>query len=71
MDQAKTDFAKPFEYEEELKEKLKRQYEINAELDLDRGEKSENLSQEKEGCSDRDELPMVAEPRSEYPQKCR
>ena len=38
MEQAKADFAKPFEHEEELKAKLARQYEINAQLDLDRGQ---------------------------------
>jgi hypothetical protein len=39
MERAKADFAKPFEHEEELQQKLKRQFEINAELDLDKEEK--------------------------------
>ena len=45
MERAKADFEKPFEHEEELQQKLKRQFEINAELDLDKGdgEKEENF----------------------------
>jgi hypothetical protein len=39
MERAKADFEKPFEHEEELAAKLKRQFEINAELDLDKAEK--------------------------------
>jgi predicted RNase H-like nuclease (RuvC/YqgF family) len=38
MERAKADFEKPFEHEEELQQKLKRQFEINAELDLDKAE---------------------------------
>ena len=34
MERAKEDYEKPFQYEEELKQKLARQYQINAELDL-------------------------------------
>lgn len=47
MEQAKADYEKPFEYEEELKQKLARQYEINAELDLDRDKGSEDMQEEK------------------------
>ena len=36
MERAKEDYEKPFLHEEELKQKLARQYEINAELDLSR-----------------------------------
>ena len=45
MERAKADFEKPFEHEEELQQKLKRQFEINAELDLDKSEgaKEENF----------------------------
>ncbi len=45
MERAKADFEKPFEHEEELQQKLKRQFEINAELDLDKAEgaKEENF----------------------------
>lgn len=35
MEQAKADFEKPFAYEQELKEKLARQNELNTELDLE------------------------------------
>lgn len=45
MERARADFEKPFEHEEELQQKLKRQFEINAELDLDKAEgaKEENF----------------------------
>ncbi len=36
MKQSKEEFSKPFKYEEELSSKLKRQYELNAELDIDK-----------------------------------
>lgn len=35
MEQAKAEYEKPFQYEQELKDKIKRQYELNAQLDLD------------------------------------
>jgi N12 class adenine-specific DNA methylase len=37
MEQSKEEFNKPFKYEEELAAKLKRQFELNAELDMDKG----------------------------------
>ena len=37
MEQSKEEFNKPFQYEEELKVKLKRQFELNTELDMDKG----------------------------------
>ena len=45
MERAKADFEKPFEHEEELQHKLKRQFEINTELDIDKSEgaKEENF----------------------------
>lgn len=45
MERAKADFEKPFEHEEELQQKLKRQFEINTELDIDKSEgaKEENF----------------------------
>ena len=70
MEQAKTDFAKPFEYEKELTEKLARQYEINAQLDLDR-EKTEERADNEELETERDELPKVAERGSDYAGKTR
>ena len=46
MEQAKEDYGKPFEHEEELKEKLARQYEINAQLDLDKDKGEEPVQAE-------------------------
>jgi len=37
LEASKTEYEKPFSYEEELKTKLARQYELNAELDLENG----------------------------------
>ena len=37
MESSKSEYEKPFQYEAELKEKLSRQYELNAELDLENG----------------------------------
>lgn len=37
MESSKSEYEKPFQYEAELKEKLCRQYELNAELDLENG----------------------------------
>ena len=68
MEQAKEDYEKPFEYEEELKKKLARQYEINAALDLDREDNRETLSQEEER-GERDS--KVAEKGNGYPGRSR
>ena len=35
MEQAKIEYDKPFQYEDELKEKLHRQFELNTQLDLE------------------------------------
>lgn len=37
MESSKAEYEKPFEYEEELNAKIKRQYELNTELDLENG----------------------------------
>ncbi len=37
MEQSKQEYEKPFTYESELKEKLARQFELNAQLDLENG----------------------------------
>ncbi|MFV0329683.1 MAG: hypothetical protein ACK5KL_07665 [Dysgonomonas sp.] len=37
MESSKSEYEKPFQYEAELKEKSSRQYELNAELDLENG----------------------------------
>ena len=67
MEQAKTEYEKLFQYEAELKEKVKRQYELNVQLDLENSagnEKQGVFSQEQ-----RLESPesYVAEEQSQYP----
>lgn len=37
MEQSKKEYEKPFSHETELKEKLARQFELNAQLDLENG----------------------------------
>ena len=37
MESSKAEYEKPFEYEKELNAKIKRQYELNTELDLENG----------------------------------
>ncbi len=56
MTESKQEFEKPFKYEEELVRKFKRQAELNAELDIDKGQdqvladdesmKSENIEED-------------------------
>lgn len=46
MEQSKIEYHKPFQYEQELKDKIKRQFELNAELDIDKGKKDEMLADE-------------------------
>ena len=46
LDQSKEEWAKPFMYEEALAEKLKRQFELNAELDMDKGADQNAISEE-------------------------
>jgi hypothetical protein len=55
MERAKADFAKPFEHEEELQQKLKRQFEINAELDLDKAEKGKEENFDADRSESRDD----------------
>jgi hypothetical protein len=55
MERAKADFAKPFEHEEELQQKLKRQFEINAELDLDKAEKGKEKNFDADRSESRDD----------------
>jgi len=57
-EQAKADYEKPFAHEQELKEKLKRQYELNTLLDLENGRVIDADVAEKEG--------RVAEPGADY-----
>ena len=63
MEASKTEYEKPFAYEEELKVKIARQYELNAQLDLENG-KVEDVdlatSEDKEIAS------HVAEEKSPY-----
>jgi hypothetical protein len=44
MEQSKVEYNKPFKYENDLKEKIKRQVELNAELDMDRGKQDDVIS---------------------------
>jgi len=46
MTQSKEEWEKPFMYEESLVKKLKRQFELNAELDMDKGDDSIVVSEE-------------------------
>lgn len=69
MERAKEDYEKPFQYEEELKQKLARQYEINAELDLDRESLSIEQSREEDRSEDErseQDASRVAEEKSDY-----
>lgn len=69
MERAKEDYEKPFQYEEELKQKLARQYQINAELDLDRESLSAEQSQDEERSEDarsEQDASRVAEEKSDY-----
>lgn len=69
MERAKEDYEKPFQYEEELKQKLARQYQINAELDLDRESLSAEQSQDEERSEDarsEQDASRVAEVKSNY-----
>lgn len=63
MEQAKLEYEKPFQYEEELKTKLARQFELNNLLDM------ENREPSVEECSleEREpEISRVAEPSHGY-----
>ncbi|MBF4692320.1 DEAD/DEAH box helicase family protein [Fusibacter sp. Q10-2] len=46
MTQSKEEWEKPFMYEETLTQKLKRQFELNAELDMDKGDDSIGVSED-------------------------
>lgn len=46
MTQSKEEWEKPFMYEEALAQKLKRQFELNAELDMDKGDDGIAVSEE-------------------------
>ena len=58
MEQAKEDYGKPFQYEEELKTKLARQFELNSLLDMEN-----QASKEEEQEPD---ISHVAEPSHGY-----
>ena len=63
METSRIQYEKPFEYEQELKMKLARQYELNAELDLE-NKKVADLDLRGDLEEQRDEI--VAEPESTY-----
>ena len=60
MEQAKLEYDKPFQYEQELNDKLKRQFELNTMLDLE----NKPIAEDKETS-----INQVAESRNEYPNK--
>ncbi len=60
MEQAKVEYEKPFQYEQELADKLHRQFELNSLLDLE----NKPISEEKEQV-----IGQVAEPGMIYPDK--
>ena len=46
LEQSKEEWEKPFMYDEVLTDKLKRQFELNAELDMDKGVDQNVISEE-------------------------
>lgn len=58
MEQAKAEYEKPFQYEEELKTKQARQFELNALLDME----NQKVSEEEQ----RGQVPHVAKPSNGY-----
>ena len=63
MKASKAEYEKPFAYEEELKSKIARQYELNAQLDLENG-KVEDV--DLAASEDKDVAANVAEEKSPY-----
>ena len=63
MEASKAEYEKPFAYEEELKSKIARQYELNAQLDLENG-KVEDV--DLAASEDKDIAQNVAEEKSPY-----
>ena len=63
MEASKAEYEKPFAYEEELKSKIARQYELNAQLDLENG-KVEDV--DLAASEDKDVAANVAEEKSPY-----
>jgi len=56
MEDAKAEFVKPFKFADELQEKLKRQFELNALLDLDKKEEIiEDDTMEKNSENDKEQ----------------
>ena len=73
MEQAKAEYEKPFEYEQELKEKIARQYELNTQLDVenrtipDEQEQEEEMEQAED--REKEERDGPAEDAEAYPQE--
>ena len=63
MEASKAEYEKPFAYEEELKSKIARQYELNAQLDLENG-KVEDV--DLAASEDKDVAANVAEEKGPY-----
>ncbi|WP_010075407.1 hypothetical protein [Clostridium cellulovorans] len=62
LEQSKIEFAKPFQYEEELKVKLARQFELNALLDMDKKDNEVIIDEDAaKSTEDEDSLEKEAE----------
>ena len=68
MEQAKAEYEKPFEYEQELKEKVARQYELNTQLDVENQTIPDGQEQEEE-LEQAEELDGQTEDAEVYPQE--
>lgn len=66
MEQAKIEYEKPFQYEEELKTKLARQFELNNLLDMENPKPPEEEQSLEEQHGQDEQFPRVAEPPHGY-----
>lgn len=62
MEQAKIEYDKPFQYEQEFKDKLQRQFELNTMLDLEN-----NTMPEQQAVISEEKNYQVAQPDNDYP----
>lgn len=63
---SKAEYEKPFAYSEELEEKLARQCELNAQLDLENAKAVDADLGGREEAESRDDVGIVAEDKKEY-----
>lgn len=61
MEQAKREYEKPFQYEEELKAKLARQFELNNLLDLENNAPEKERQEPEESRAEAETVPMAPE----------